>query len=211
LRIGVDIDGVLADSLPLWTKELNSYFGKNKKVEDLHLYDICQTYGINQRQLDEFIRLKGRYLMTAPPPVKGSTQFLPKIKEKHEIFIITARNKKYEGETVSWLKKCGIPFDELILLGSHDKREACVCNGVGVMIEDTLEVSVKVTAGGVPVLLLDAPYNRGALPEKVLRVRSWEEIYRAISAGTLAAEKEGGIPPALDKRILPAGRAVVQF
>lgn len=211
MRIGVDIDGVLADSLPLWTKELNRFFGKNKTVEGIHLYDICQTYGITQKQLDEFLRLKGRYLMTAPPPVKGSTQFLPKLKEKHEIFIITARNKRYEGETVSWLKKCGIPYDELILLGSHDKREACVGNGVGVMIEDTLEVSVKVTAAGVPVLLLDAPYNRGALPEKVLRVRSWEEIFRAISAGILANEREGGVPPALGRRIVPAGRAVVRF
>jgi len=209
LRIGVDIDGVLADSLPLWTRELNNFFGKNKTVEGIHLYDICQTYGITQEELDEFIKIKGRYLMTAPPPVKGATQFLPRLKEQHEIFIITARNKRYEGETVSWLRKYGIPYDELVLLGSHDKREACLCNGVQLMIEDTLEVTLKVITAGVPVLLLDAPYNRGALPSLAVRVRSWEEIYRAITAGEFTAAMKGGIPPAMDRRILPAGKAVV--
>ena len=46
VRIGVDIDGVLADSLSLWINELNSYFKKDKRVEQIRLLDICETYEV---------------------------------------------------------------------------------------------------------------------------------------------------------------------
>ena len=32
MRIGVDIDGVLANSLPLWVAELNKFFNKNMVI-----------------------------------------------------------------------------------------------------------------------------------------------------------------------------------
>ncbi|BAF60776.1 MAG: hypothetical protein HPY89_12575 [Pelotomaculum sp.] len=183
MRIGVDIDGVLADSLPLWVGELNRFFNKNRRVEEIHLFDICKTYGITERELNEFLRRKGRYLMTGPPPVAGAPYYLKKIKQHHEIFIITARDGQFRRETGEWLEKHGLPYDELILLGSHEKREACLESGLNVLVEDTLEISIKVSSAGVPVLLLDAPYNQGALPGLVYRKRSWEEIYRTIAAG----------------------------
>ncbi|MHB8984842.1 MAG: hypothetical protein ACYC38_02780 [Eubacteriales bacterium] len=51
MRLGVDIDGVLADSLALWVRELNRFFRKEKKVEEIHLYDISQTYGITSKKI----------------------------------------------------------------------------------------------------------------------------------------------------------------
>jgi len=182
MRIGVDIDGVLANSLPLWVSELNGFFDMNKRVEDIHLFDICHTYQVTPRELDMFLKQKGRYLMTEPPPVSGASYFLSRIKQYHEIYIVTARDEKFGQETREWLNKHYLPFDELFLLGSHEKKEPCLKNNIKVLVEDTLEIGAKVSSAGVPVLLMDAPYNQGALPRLVYRTRSWEEIYRAIVA-----------------------------
>lgn len=183
MRIGVDIDGVLADSLPLWVKELNNFFNKSVPVEEFHLYDIRKTYDIKPGEIERFIELKGKYLMSEPPPVPGAPRYLRKIKQHHEVYIITARDERYRRETSRWLKKHGLPYDELLLLGSHEKKEICLEKNLHVMVEDTLEIGKKISSAGVPVLLMDAPYNQGALPVLVYRKRSWEEIYQAIAAG----------------------------
>lgn len=182
MRIGVDIDGVLADSLPLWVNELNRFFNKNKQVEEIHLYDICRTYDITTQQLDQFLTRKGKYLMSEPLPVPGASYYLSRIKQYHDIYIVTAREELYGRETRGWLKKYSLPYDELLLLGSHEKKEACLEKQLNVLVEDTLEIGVKVSAAGVPVFLMDAPYNQGALPGLVYRKRSWDEIYRSIVA-----------------------------
>ncbi len=185
MRIGVDIDGVLADSLPLWVHELNSYFNKNKRVEELHLFDICRSFEVTPDELSRFIELKGEYLMSEPSPMTGAPHYLGRIKQNHEIFIITARSERFRRETQKWLEKHDIPYNGLFLLGSHEKKGVCLEKDLHVMVEDTLEIGKEVSLAGVPVLLLDAPYNKGALPGMVYRKRSWDEIYQAIATGPL--------------------------
>ncbi|HHU85417.1 MAG: 5' nucleotidase, NT5C type [Pelotomaculaceae bacterium] len=180
MRIGVDIDGVLADSLSLWINELNSYFKKNKRVEQIRLLDICETYEVTPQELSGFLARRGRYLMTRPEPITGASQYLGMIKKQHDVYIVTARDERYRQETMDWLSKYNLPYDELLLLGSHEKKEACLSRNLSVLVEDTLEIGVKVSSAGVPVLLLDAPYNQGALPDLIYRAYSWFDVYRTI-------------------------------
>ena len=182
MRIGVDIDGVLADSLSLWVSELNRYFKKSKDLEQMRLMDICKTYEVSEEELSEFLALRGRHLMSLPAPIAGASRYLSKIKKQHQhdIFIVTARDERYRRETTDWLHKFNMPFDELLLLGSHEKKEACLSRNLNVFVEDTLEIGVKVSSAGVPVLLMDAPYNQGALPDLVYRAYSWFDVYRTI-------------------------------
>lgn len=182
MKIGVDIDGVLADSLPHWVTELNKFFNKNKRIEEIHLYEIHKTYEITAADFNLFLERKGRLLMSDPAPVRGSSYYLSRLKQQHEICIISARDKKYFQETEGWLKKNGLLYDELLLLGSHEKKEFCLEKNLKVLVEDTLEIGIKVSAAGIPVMLMDAPYNRGVLPEFIYRKHSWKEIYRAIAA-----------------------------
>jgi uncharacterized HAD superfamily protein len=182
MKIGVDIDGVLANSLPLWVTELNKFFNKNKRIEEIHLYEIHKAYEITAADFNLFLERKGSLLMSDPAPVRGSSYYLGRLKQQHEICIISARDKKYFQETEDWLKKNRLQYDELLLLGSHEKKEYCLEKNLKVLVEDTLEIGIKVSAAGIPVMLMDAPYNRGVLPELIYRKHSWKEIYRAIVA-----------------------------
>jgi len=181
LRVGVDIDGVLADSLPLWVAEMNDYFKKNRQLEDIRLFDLCTVYEVTEEEVLRFMQLKGRELMIKPPPMEGAVFYLQEIKKHHEIYIVTARDPCYEEETRWWLQKYGLLFDNLLLLGSHAKQGACLECKLNILVEDTLEVSLRVSAAGVPVILLDAPYNRSPLPELIIRKRSWAEIYQVLN------------------------------
>ncbi len=181
MRVGVDIDGVLADSLPLWVEEMNSYFKKTRQLKDIRLFDLGTVYDVTEQEVLHFMEIKGRELMIKPPPMEGASFYLKKLKKQHEIYIVTARDPCYEEETRWWLQKHGLLFDDLLLLGSHAKQGACLECKLGVLIEDTLEVSLRVSAAGVPVILLDAPYNRSPLPKLITRQHSWADIYQALT------------------------------
>jgi len=181
MRVGVDIDGVLADSLPLWVKELNIYFRQNKSLQEMQLQDVCSSYEITREDFQGFLLDRSRFLMTSPAPLEGASYYLNQLKKAHDIFIVSARDEKFGVETRDWLHKYSLPYDEILLLGSHDKREACLTNDLNVLVEDTLKISVEVSEAGVPVLLMDAPYNQGILPGLVYRTHSWQDIYRTIA------------------------------
>lgn len=202
MRVGVDIDGVLADSLSLWVKELNQYFKQDRSLQQIQLHDVGRIYGITGEEMRRFLYERGRFLMTSPEPIAGASYYLNLLKNSHDIFIVSARDERYGRETREWLYKNGLPYDEILLLGSHDKREACLSNELNVLIEDTLRISEEVSAVGVPVLLMDAPYNQGLLPRLVCRAHSWQDIYRIIvdkphwfdrSAFMVEDEKQAGM------------------
>ena len=180
MRLGVDIDGVLADTLPLWVRELNIYFNKNKSVEEIHLYDLAKTFGLEHKQLMGFIMEKGQYMMSVPLPIPDAAHYLQKINNEHYVAIVTARQEMYRHVTEEWLKRYDMPYNDLLLTGTHKKEQACLEQGLQMMIEDTFEIALDLSTAGLQVLLLDAPYNRRALPKMVTRVYNWREIYQEL-------------------------------
>lgn len=180
MRIGVDIDGVLADSLPLWVQELNHFFNKNKQIKDVCLYDIAKSFDLTPEEVETFAAQRGRFIMSAPAPMKDAAHYLKMLKKQHSIYIITARSEMYRTETEGWLRRHGMLYDELLLVGKHEKDEAALETGLQLMIEDTLEIALRLSALGIPVFLLDAPHNQMALPELICRKYSWLEIYETL-------------------------------
>jgi len=96
------------------------------------------------------------------------------------VVIVTARQEIYREVTEQWLLRNGMPYDQLIMTGTHKKEEACLEQRLQIMVEDTLEVGIDLCAVGIHVLLLDAPYNRRDLPEMITRVFNWQEIYEEL-------------------------------
>ena len=71
-----------------------------------------------------------------PEPITGASQYLGMIKKQHDVYIVTARDERYRQETMDWLSKYNLPYDELLLLGSHEKRSLPSRN-LSVLVEDT--------------------------------------------------------------------------
>ncbi len=191
MRIGVDIDGVIADTFVLLVRELNNYFQADLALQDINDYNIFKVYGLSDADMFKFLREKEEALMEGPALKDGAAQCLSMLAQKHAIFLVSARNEKYRPQTEKWLRKHAIPYHGLILLGSHDKREACSRISVDLFIEDSLKNAHQISSCGVPVLLLDAPYNQGQLPPLVRRCSSWEEIFEVIERGDLGGIGNG--------------------
>jgi len=194
-RIGIDIDGVIADSQTVIIRKLNQHFGKNYNLADFVNLRPVKMFGLNRKQLDKFIMTKELEIIQETVPIPGAVETLIRLIENHELHLVTARSPLYSGQTEAWLKKYGIPYSRIRLLGQHDKRGACLELGVDLFIEDNKKNALQIISCGIPVLLMNATYNQGTLPGMVTRVFNWDEIKQYIeSRGTVPLDSPGQPP-----------------
>ncbi|MFZ5646491.1 MAG: 5' nucleotidase, NT5C type [Bacillota bacterium] len=175
-RIGVDIDGVIADSQPVIINKLNQHFGSNYTLKDFVNFDPVKMFGMDRRDLDLFIMQKEQEIIEEAVPVPGAVDTLKDLSAGNKIIIVSARTPVYLDYTLAWLDRYNIPRDKLILLGQHDKRQSCLDLCVDIFIEDNKKNAEQISSCGIPVLLMDATYNQGKLPDNITRVYNWNEI-----------------------------------
>lgn len=180
-RIGIDIDGVIADSQPVIMANLNQHFDKNYALQDYVNFKPRKMFGINRRQLENFIMSKELVIIKEAVPYPGAVETLRELSESCLIHLVSARSPQYTGQTLAWLEAYKIPYSQLRLLGQHDKRSACQDLFVDLFIEDNRKNAIQVSSCDIPVLLMNATYNRGRLPDLVTRVFGWEDIKKYIT------------------------------
>lgn len=176
IKIGLDIDGVVANSFPVFLQELNKHYGKN--VAKIDSYDMTDLYGATWQEIDKFFAENMEYLFLEPEPMEGAIANIKSLLQAgHEISFITARKPGAEEEvTLRWFQKYNIPATRTNFVGGRSKVPAVRKFGLDVFVEDFMSNALEIAEIGVPVLLLDAPYNEGETPSGVTRCYNWEDI-----------------------------------
>lgn len=189
MRIGIDIDGVLAD-MARFTIDYGTKFRYDNHIDSAVIdneYDEAKALGLTPEQAEKFWNRYLEFYATKYPARDFASEVIHKLKQNHEIYIITARNEdglppetygKMQNMVKQWLIDNKIEYDKLIYtVGS--KLTYCLENKIDVMIEDSpknvLDISTK-----VPVLCFDNPYNRNIEGNNITRVYSWYDVLSKI-------------------------------
>lgn len=181
MLIGVDIDGVISDSYPVWLQELNLHYGKNITV--LTDYEIHLVFDVPWDDMNNFFVQNSERLLFMPKPVPGAKEGIEAlIREGHKIVYVTARTPEEEEVTLRWLNKNQIPHEKVLFTAFKSKVDLVKQWGIEVFIEDYQVNAQKIAESGVPVFLLDSTYNQGELAAGVKRCMNWEEILKEIQA-----------------------------
>ena len=192
MRIGIDFDETIADSMAMILKLHNEQYGTKYKREEVTEYHVENIWGGSKEEwtakLDEFFSAKNaRHL----DPVVGAIAAIDALKHAgHELYIVTARRDINAEATERWLTKHFSSTFKSVHYGNvrsddpakkREKAEICKELGVELMIDDHMGVAKNCSEAGIKVLLLDQPWNQGELPPGVTRVYSWEEIVKKLS------------------------------
>lgn len=180
MRIGIDIDGVIADSLTTWMEKLNAHFGQTKQKDDFIIYQFEKVYNVPWPDMDSFFRENQGILLTGLQLMEGAREVIQWLKAEHIVLLITARPEEFMDITRTWLAEQNIVYDHLIMTNFQDKRDYCCELGVELFIDDSLENAVSISKLNIPVLLYNAPYNQGELPKGILRQYNWQQIYQTL-------------------------------
>ncbi|MCI0408785.1 MAG: hypothetical protein L0191_09515 [Acidobacteria bacterium] len=194
MRIGIDLDDVLVDSLPHYLTAFNRRFGMEVSLADAAWRMYRRYPHIPRGEIDNFFSgLIEAGFFASRPLLPGAMEALERLTEEgHGLFIITGRAPQDEAITRKWLNEAGLTgyFSALVHEGIEPvgryKSEAALELRLDLFVEDELAAAIAVGEARIPVLLYDQPWNRGALPANVRRVCSWSEALRQI------AELNGG-------------------
>ena len=168
MRIGIDLDGVIAD-FPNNFIEVAKVFGYQAKADALNM-------GLpRQRFLAIYNHMIHNGYFDTMKPYPGAVETLKEWKRQgHEIFYITRRRPAYPDDkaerlhqlqTKTWLMRCHFPPG--VVEFTQDKLAYCLANEITVLIEDYLGDCLKWLGKGVKVYLVDRPWNQGDYPWRV--------------------------------------------
>lgn len=189
MLVVTDVDNVLCD--------LNALLQECLGV-DLERYpnQVPRAFFASQEGLSLFWR--ARPFAGAPESLWGA------VAAGHRILYLTSRPREANFVTRRWLALHGFPPGEVVLTGDKLSLVLPRRREVLLVAEDDPRVALALAEEGVPVLLIDWPYNRGIVHPNIKRVPALPGIGRVAApgggGGGVRPEAGGGLGPVGDQK-----------
>lgn len=188
MRIGIDIDNTITNTLPI-LKEYCRKYNETVVKRNLKMHeDGVASYNLYDWTPEENQDFCNKYLeevVLQAEVKKDAKEIIQELKEAgHDIYIISSRavpefKTPYET-TEKFLKEKGIVYDKL-LVGKIEKKSSCIENDIEVLIDDEPQHIMQMSEF-LPVLVFDGIYNRQCVGDNIIRVYDWIDIAQTIEA-----------------------------
>lgn len=191
MRIGIDIDEIIAASLDAMLDYHNGTYGTSLKQSDIFSHKLWEVWGGSEEEArQKWHAFYETDHFAGVSPIAGAFSALMVLKENgHELFAITARPHHIAQKTIDWLD---IHFPSVFsdirfantygLDGSkHKKSDLCAELGIGTLVEDDPRHAIDCASNGINVILFDYPWNQGFSADHVFRVFSWDDVTRLVA------------------------------
>lgn len=187
--IAVDLDDVLAASIPAFVEFSNKKWGTKLTVED-YQENWMGMWGIDKATLIQRSDIIRSELWKSLEHSEEALPVLNGLARDYKLVITTSRRREMEKPTKDWINEYfhGI-FEEIHHAGIFDKlrgEEAAKQTkaelykqiGADYIIDDHPKHCLGADTAGIKAILFgDYPWNRNAkLPAGVIRLRTWGEV-----------------------------------
>lgn len=179
MRIAIDIDGTITRA-DAFIPFINDFFKMNFTGKDITSYDFSGALGVDVsdlfNQTDDTMYRSLAARQYAPAIIQD-------LHTTSDVHLVTARPKRWAEATRYWLNQHNIPVKQLSFHGGDEPKKQFLSRlQPHVVIEDNPGIALfAVEELGVPVILLDAPYNQSCLHPSIHRVTNWKDLKRIVS------------------------------
>lgn len=187
MKIGVDLDDTLCQTIKAIFEFHNNKHGTNFDVKDAKTYDIYDIWGDTREKIAKELREyhTSDYAKNAKP-IPHAKKILNKLKMNNELFIITARSNEIKKETEEWVETffpnifSEIHYARQFIKDEEEttsKKTICDNLNIDILIEDSLKYATECEASCKKIFLIDNVWNQtDKMPPNIKRVHSWKEI-----------------------------------
>jgi uncharacterized HAD superfamily protein len=176
MRIAVDLDGVLADTMVSVAQILNRDRSQKLTAESFVRWRAWEIAGITK---DQFFRTldEAWFSWETIPLTEGNVKAnVLRLMEFGTVDIVTGRSRETVPPAKSWLKRYGIPFDSFVR--TSNSTNAKLTLNYDLYVDDSAELMAFLASRlhGFGVLYL-RPWNRNAseMP-RIFRAERWNQI-----------------------------------
>jgi len=176
-RIGVDLDGVLADLAEGVVRKANSEYGLGVSKEDITSHDIAQCLRMSHDQVKSIFASDDIFVDLNP--VSGSKRAIKLLHKKGWIIHVITDRFWHENDwslSRAWLKSHAFHWNHLNLVRASQKAEYASAHEIQYFVEDNLDTARALGTVCEKVFLLDELYNKGDIPDNVIRISNWKQI-----------------------------------
>lgn len=173
-NILIDIDNTLTH-IETTLRTFESYFGLNEiMTESMFSFDFGAVYGLSDKEHRSFWDNKEGEIVSNSSLNEAIYQNIRNtVEDNDRIFIVTARDIKFEEATRQWLAENNVIYDELYCIGKgENKLEWSKRMGLtfDVVYEDNTEyLELLSKENDTYVIAVDYPYNRHIQVDERLR------------------------------------------
>ncbi len=179
-NIGIDIDGVILDTVEVYLNYIERVTGKKYCQEDITEYLFENCVDITEEEMSMAL---GKMI---EDDIWGEIPFYPEalkslrhIGTKKNLYIKTSRPEVARESTLQWIKEHDIPVRRAVFTDMESKLSYIKDENIKLdcFVEDRFKFALEVAGDGVKVLLVDRPWNKKyKLENGIVRVKNWNQI-----------------------------------
>jgi uncharacterized HAD superfamily protein len=178
MKIGIDIDGVVANFVAHFLPLVKERYGLNLRERDIYVHDLYLVLGVPP---DEAMELVRQTIRCDLEPYPEATRCLAQLCRTNEVTLVTARPQDMMDVTERWLARREVPYHRLLHFeeGSKHRNEYAF----DIFVDDHLREAFGFI-GKVPnIIIFDHPWNRTFdLGHLFKRARNWREVVSIVKA-----------------------------
>ena len=188
--IYIDMDDVLTESNKTFLAVLERDFDKKIEYSQITTFDLQKSFGLSDDEYDAFFNnIHQPDEMILHEPVNGAKEVLQSWHDcGYEVSILTGRPLDTLDVSLEWLNRHGFLYDTFSIVNKYGRDSSKGDRSMSLEKLSTLSFDLAVEDSsqmarflsetmGVPVALLDRPWNRPiTFNDNVHRCSSWTEI-----------------------------------
>ncbi|MEM3066324.1 MAG: hypothetical protein QXI81_03225 [Nitrososphaerota archaeon] len=178
MKIALDLDGVLANSISVWLKIWNESRNDSLKLEDVKCWDFWKGLGITSNEFHRIFYKTWKNWQSIPPTEPDLLNKVALLKELGEVDIVTSRPKNTKAYVLKWLRKHELSDNNVVFVNIRSKKSEL---GYDFYIDDSPVNAEEIASAGKYVALYDRPWNRSVKEsERIKRVMNLKEAHSFI-------------------------------
>jgi len=175
LRVAVDVDGVLAETMEAWIKTFNKLHGTRFKLKDIDSWASWIKFGISKDEFYQILEGTWENWIDIPPTEPDLAVKVQRAERYGILDIVTGRTQRTVPAVKQWLTSQGIKYNRFVRVPGWRYKIAL---GYDVYIDDAPELMPMIPpTPGAFGILYQRPWNMHVIDmPRVFKVRTWSQI-----------------------------------
>jgi 5'(3')-deoxyribonucleotidase len=159
MKIGLDIDSVLLNTIKSYLEIYNAKYDKNAKFEDLTQFNFGPLLGLDKPKMYEIfeeINFSKTELMDSYIP--SAINYFKSM--GYQVDLITASSPKNIENKCERLRNLGVKFDKVINIDVHSGNKGIYAKDYYFIVDDSAEQLESIAKNGGNPICYNQPWNK---------------------------------------------------